>query len=396
MICSVLSSKNRELLARYAQQQWDAIVVGAGPAGSIAARQLACQGKRVLLVDKATFPRRKVCGGCLNPEGIALLAQIGLADVLSTVQAQSLKLLTLHYLSRQVTLSLAGNVAVARDASDNALASAAVAEGACLLTGVEARADVSGKDCRWVQLSLGRAVFRARARIVIVAAGLNGWRETDPRHRRTPLSSSRIGVGTILRNCPAFIEPNVVHMLVNRRGYVGMVRLSEGQLDIAAAFDKDYLSTAGGPAAAVAKVLGEVGHPYPNGLRAAHWFGTPPFTHQLRYVAAPRTFFIGDAAGYVEPFTGEGMTWALQSAHAVTNIAIRAIETYQPSHAMEWQSTYRRLLGRKMFVCGLVGKLLRHPFLAHATMMILSRSPWLALPIIRSINHSRLSHFSQC
>src|SRR5688572_33495727 len=45
---------------------WDAVVIGAGPAGSVAARQLALQGKRVLLVEKDKLPRDKVCGGCLG------------------------------------------------------------------------------------------------------------------------------------------------------------------------------------------------------------------------------------------------------------------------------------------------------------------------------------------
>jgi flavin-dependent dehydrogenase len=46
---------------------WDVVVVGAGPAGAMAARELARRGAGVLLVDRAQFPRYKVCGGCLNP-----------------------------------------------------------------------------------------------------------------------------------------------------------------------------------------------------------------------------------------------------------------------------------------------------------------------------------------
>ena len=45
---------------------WDAIVIGAGPAGSVAARQLAIAGRRVLLLDKKRFPRRKVCAACFH------------------------------------------------------------------------------------------------------------------------------------------------------------------------------------------------------------------------------------------------------------------------------------------------------------------------------------------
>ena len=49
---------------------WDAVVIGAGPAGSVAASLLARTGRRTLLVERATFPRTKVCGGCLAPAGV--------------------------------------------------------------------------------------------------------------------------------------------------------------------------------------------------------------------------------------------------------------------------------------------------------------------------------------
>src|SRR5215212_4439345 len=58
---------------------WDAVVIGAGVAGSIAAYQLARSGARVLLVDRATFPRDKVCGCCLNAHALRALEECGLA-----------------------------------------------------------------------------------------------------------------------------------------------------------------------------------------------------------------------------------------------------------------------------------------------------------------------------
>ena len=61
---------------------WDALVIGAGPAGSVTARELARRGRRVLLVDRATFPRSKVCGGCLNGAAIRTLERLGLGRVL--------------------------------------------------------------------------------------------------------------------------------------------------------------------------------------------------------------------------------------------------------------------------------------------------------------------------
>ena len=62
-------------------QKWDALVIGAGPAGALAARQAALSGKRVLLVDSKSFPRPKVCGACLNGQALVVLQSVGLGSV---------------------------------------------------------------------------------------------------------------------------------------------------------------------------------------------------------------------------------------------------------------------------------------------------------------------------
>src|SRR5262249_60136413 len=64
-----------------ARRPWHALVVGAGPAGATAARELARRDLDVLLVDRATFPRWKVCGCCLNGNALATLERIGLGDL---------------------------------------------------------------------------------------------------------------------------------------------------------------------------------------------------------------------------------------------------------------------------------------------------------------------------
>src|SRR5689334_6395278 len=62
---------------------WDALVVGAGPAGASAAHWLATAGYRVLVVDKRTFPREKTCGDGLTPRAVKQLHDMGLADTLA-------------------------------------------------------------------------------------------------------------------------------------------------------------------------------------------------------------------------------------------------------------------------------------------------------------------------
>ena len=58
----------------------DVVIAGAGPAGAIAATVLARAGARVLVLDRARFPRDKLCGDTLNPGALAILARLGLVD----------------------------------------------------------------------------------------------------------------------------------------------------------------------------------------------------------------------------------------------------------------------------------------------------------------------------
>ena len=87
-----------------AQTQWDAAVIGAGPAGALAACLLARKGKRVLLLDRSPFPREKACGCCLNPIGVKLLQDLGLGTILA--DATQLDRLLLRLPSRTLTFTL--------------------------------------------------------------------------------------------------------------------------------------------------------------------------------------------------------------------------------------------------------------------------------------------------
>ena len=70
---------------------WDAVVIGAGPAGALAARQLALGGARVLLVEKARFPRWKICGACLNGHALDALGAAGLGSLVDRLGAVGLR-----------------------------------------------------------------------------------------------------------------------------------------------------------------------------------------------------------------------------------------------------------------------------------------------------------------
>ena len=358
---------------------WDAVVVGAGPAGSIAAREMARRGLRVLLVDKAHFPRSKVCGCCLNGNALAALAHVGLGQLPKNLGATPLTHMTLAAKGRTANISLPVGVSLSRTAFDAALIQEATSAGVSFQPGITAKlGDVIGER-REVILDQTRTIA---AKVVVVAAGLNHRVNSPP----VVSASSRIGAGVILDHAPPEYSVGCIFMATARHGYVGLVRVEDGRLDIAAAFDAEYVKAAGGLGEAACRVLNEAGLPSIPELQDAPWKGTPPLTRHPRQIAGERWFAVGDAAGYVEPFTGEGMAWAIGGATAVAKLAAKAAAHWSDAYRAEWRSTHARLIGSRQRWCRVAARVLRSPFLCACLVRGLSLMPGLAGPFVRGLN----------
>lgn len=353
----------------------DVLVVGAGPAGAVTARELARRGRRVLLVDKAIFPRPKVCGGCLNGVAVGTLQRRGLGHVLEG--GMPLTAVRIAAGRHSAVLPLPGGVAISREVLDARLVEAAVDAGVEFRPGTLFRRDA--------ERSAFAPPFGARLNdrtVTILATGLAG--------DATPEPVSRIGAGVMVPAglAPAFFGPSVIHMATARGGYVGLVRVEGTRLDVAAAFDAAFVKQAGGLGPAAEAILGETGWPVPPGLADLPWKGTPALTRRRSQIAGHRLFAVGDAAGYVEPFTGEGMAWALTAAAALAPIAAR---DWHPGLAREWEATHRRVLGRRQFGCRVIAKALRSPRFTRLAVRVLSAVPGLARPVVAALNRARRS-----
>ena len=151
---------------------WSVVVIGAGPAGALAAHELARRGCAVLLVDKAHFPRDKACGCCLNGAALAQLEACGLGDLVERAGAVRLRDMRVSGGFAGATLALPKSVALSRAALDAALVRRAVAAGAHFLLGTAARIGAVEEGLRHV--ALGTDSRNCRASIVVVADGLAG------------------------------------------------------------------------------------------------------------------------------------------------------------------------------------------------------------------------------
>lgn len=297
---------------------WDGIVVGAGVTGSTLACLLARAGWRVLLLDRAAFPREKVCGCCLSPAAVTLLGRLGLSGALAGTAARPLRCIEMYLAGWHVSLPH-GGVAVSRAALDGALAAAASAEGAIFLDQTAVSLGPVSDNLREVEIQRHGVREVVRARMVFACDGLGGrLLAGEPEMAWTVARHSRMGVHALLPPDSMDIPSDAIVMRAGRCGYVGLVRLEDGRIDLAAALDPTMCRAMGGPLALVRHILRQCGEPTPLGDVAMH--GTPLLTRYRRVLGCDRVLAVGDACGYVEPFTGEGMKWGIASAAAVAGL----------------------------------------------------------------------------
>jgi flavin-dependent dehydrogenase len=343
---------------------FDIAVIGAGPAGSCAAIAAARAGARVVLVDRGIMPRAKVCGCCLAASGVAALHAAGAGDALAG--AVPLRAIRLASGARAMTLARAAGVAIGREELDTRLVDIA------RCAGVEVRLETSARVSRdsTVRLTHGTRISTLRARTVIVADGLQGSALDDvPGFEWRITARSMMGFGATLPATALDCPFGEIHMHVGRDGYIGVVRLSSGELDVAAAIAPAAIKRVGTVAACARKLLAHAPHDA-QAVERARWRGTPQLTRRRIRVAAPGILVVGDAAGYIEPFTGEGMSWAIATGLAAGELAA------QDAHAHErWPARCAALVARPKWRCRAIALALRSPLLVRAAIAVGARMP---------------------
>jgi flavin-dependent dehydrogenase len=366
---------------------WDVIVIGAGPAGALAAREVAKRNLRVLVVDKSHFPRWKVCGCCLNRRTLSMLDSVGLGRLPDELGAVPLTGVHLAADGRKAALTLPAGVALSRSALDAALVQAAIRSGAAFLPSTSATLGACTPEHRCVLLRQAGEPLSVSGRVILAADGLGGaFLSRDPVFESTTEDVARIGAGVIVRSAPAAYQSGTIYMACGKAGYVGLVRLETGELDVAAAFDPSAVRKAGGVGPVGARILAEAQFPAIPNLENLAWRGTPLLRRRALRPAAERAFAIGDAARFVEPFTGDGIAWALASGVAVAPLAHRASQQWTSALASRWSQRYRRTVGRRQRVSWVIAEVVRRPRWIRAAIRLLSRTPKLAWPIVRFLN----------
>src|SRR5207248_6118026 len=109
-------------------------------------------------------------------------------------------------------------------------------------------------------------------RVLIAADGLGGqFLAGEPGHNVEAAAHSRIGAGAVAESGPTWFEPGTIFMACAAGGYVGLVRLEDGRLDLAAALDPAFVRQHNGISEAVAEILGSTGWPGTKELSGLSW-----------------------------------------------------------------------------------------------------------------------------
>jgi menaquinone-9 beta-reductase len=364
---------------------WDVVVIGAGTGGATAAIQLAEQGRRVLLVESRAFPRDKVCGGCLNQRAWKLLGQIAhnrynAQQIVLNDGAKLIDRLVLNCQGRQAEWTMPTMHSISRRQLDRLLVAMACESGAvfCPETSVKV-VDDDEQEYRTLQLTeAGKATYSTvRARMVVAADGLGHSSLSEIKAiGNTTATGARIGIGATIDGHPWSVASNILTMAVGHQGYVGIARVEGDRLNMAAAIDATALKT-DGPHKAIESILQQCRLTPPSEISSVKWHGTLPLTRTSGTVAVRRIFMIGDAASYIEPFTGEGMSWAIHDAVALSALVQTSdlidCQVLESAWISQWQASLRT----KQSLCRGLAKLLRYPRLAGYSLLVARSLPWI-------------------
>ena len=302
----------------------DVLVVGAGPAGSALAARLARSGARVILAERASHPRPKACAEYASPRLPDELARIGLADSAWLPVAVPLSGMDLHAGGRVVRIGYSDRRGprpawgIDRLRFDHLLAEHAAASGATLRERSRlASLHVEGgrvAGARLRDLATGRTE-RIDADWVV---GADGVRSTVARLvgvERPVRYPRRLGLVAHHTGTLELIEHAEMH--VGRDWYVGLAPMPGGELNVGMALPLDDARVSARERyRAAIDGLPAVAQRLASTTRLTPIRGTAPIGHRVSRPAGPGWLLIGDAAGFVDPFTGEGIHRALRSARA--------------------------------------------------------------------------------
>lgn len=382
--------------------EWDVIVVGGGPAGSSVAAQLAQQGFAVLLLDRAQFPRDKACGEFLTPQARTLLTELGAWDAIHNAGARPVNATVLIAPDgSEVRHNRAGGepvgYALRRVALDTTLLDHARQSGVTIREGVAVREvlrNEEGRACGVLVQDENGEKQQIFARLLIGADGSHSLVARQLNLVRPLKRLQRVAVITHWRNVSGItdtIEMRARGPIVCGIDFPGGLRACVAANSFAR---HDANVTFVVPTAIAAQIAGRkrdfvlqtLESHFPDVAERLSGATCEPeirtvgcFGHVCRPPVADGAMLVGDAATFIDPFTGEGIYFALRGASLAAGVATEALRANDLSRTrLLAYARARRELTQRYLLCDVVQAVVRRPAMLSHVVRRLEAVPGLA------------------
>lgn len=370
--------------------EFDVVIAGSGVAGGGCALQLARQGARVALFDREEFPRDKVCGEFLAPESVAILRQLEMEGHILSSGGVKVRDAMLHSPSgHSVIFSLETlhpkaehGLAISRSRLDqllfeNALKAGAHASDRVRVDSVSATSDGRQQvDCTDFRSGEKLSIH---CRYFVDAAGRKSKFTSHPQGRR-----SYFGYKT---HWPEPLVPRgEVHLFFFEGGYGGATVIEAGRTSVSIMATPELFRNAQGDFShlmAATVFQNRAAQRMLAGLDPsfARWITTGPLIFELKDGSISQWIHLGDAAGMIDPFTGEGMSFALRTAWML------AEEIKRGGGYAEMKGRFDQRVLKELQSCYRGSARLRwlaeRPWLLNPAFRIASRNRWLRRKLVK-------------
>jgi menaquinone-9 beta-reductase len=367
--------------------RWDVVVVGAGPGGSTSAGLLAARGYKVALVDRAHFPRPKTCAEFMSPGVTDILCRLGVQRAVRDAGALDIPGMEIVAPSGAVfrltyDLEESGLRAqtLPRRLLDALLVESAVSAGVTLFEGrVVHEPIVDGGVVTGVVAGTQEKQERMPARLTVIADGSRSALTRSLSLAASPRWPVRFGLVAHYEG-EAAVRDGYGQMHVSHDGYCGVAPLPDGLYNVAmvipvsARYRGQSATQLFDAWIASHRGLREL---LQNCRRVTTVRGVSPIGSRARQVWHPGALLVGDAAGFFDPFTGEGIYRALRSAELAAGIghaALTADEMTGPTLSA-YGHAYRRAFRWKQAATAFVQIFVRFPYLLEYASPRLSARP---------------------
>ncbi len=334
-------------------------IVGGGPAGAALATQLARAGREVVVLERAPSWRWRACGVFASPAAVAELGRVGLAEATLAIVARPIPAMrvetpagTAFRLTYGADAGGAPAVGFDRSSLDPALLELARAAGADVRGGATV-VDVSLEDGGVTSRGPDGQVSRLRAAIIVGADGLRSVVARAAGVARPVRLGPRVGLTYHLEDADA-TSGRDARMRVIRDGYVGIAPVPGDRVNVGIVLGATWhAALARDGAESVARSIVE-GSPATDEDSATWRFSRPcdqvagawPVGHRVTRRAGRGWLLIGDAAGFLDPFTGEGLHRALVSARLGADAIVAAGRGRSSALAAYDRAMHRRFLAK--------------------------------------------------